>query len=194
MQKLLIAILTFGMSSLLSAQVPGGVSVSVIKTAAIKKTAKSQRPETEPFLSQTLATLSDDQMRVAERVAVGKIPCELSNHVVVTADQRVAGHFTLEMGRQKFHMVPVTTSTGAIRLEDEATGAVWLQLANKSMLMNQKLGKRLADACVTPEQLVVAQAMERSPGPQLLDVVQPAKAVFPEKADGTVQSATAATN
>jgi hypothetical protein len=65
----------------------------------------------------------------------------------------------------------VLTSTGAVRLEDEKSGAVWLQLANKSMLMNQKQGKRLADDCMNPDQLRVAKAMERSPQPGLLDPV-----------------------
>jgi hypothetical protein len=32
----------------------------------------------------------------------------------------------------------VATSTGTVRLEDKQAGAVWLQIANKSMLMNQK--------------------------------------------------------
>jgi hypothetical protein len=37
------------------------------------------------------------------------------------------------------------------------------------MLMSQKLGKRLADACVSPDQALVAQALERNPAPSLLD-------------------------
>jgi hypothetical protein len=39
----------------------------------------------------------------------------------------------------KYRMVPVASRTGALRLEDEKAGAVWIQIANKSMLMNQKL-------------------------------------------------------
>jgi hypothetical protein len=66
-------------------------------------------------------------------------------------------------------MFPVETTTGAIRLEDRKAGAVWLQLANKSMLMNQKLGQRLADACVSPEQAIVAESLSRSTAPSVLD-------------------------
>jgi hypothetical protein len=36
---------------------------------------------------------------------------------------------------------------------------VWLQLANKSMLMDQKKGRRLADECAHPDQLAFAQDM-----------------------------------
>ena len=63
------------------------------------------------------------------------------------------------------------TTTGAIRLEDKAAGIVWLQLANKSMLMSQKLGRRLADECRSPLQAQVAQAMLVNPPPSVLDAV-----------------------
>ena len=93
--------------------------------------------------------------------------------------------FVLELGKQRFSMAPVVTSTGAIRLEDAQAGAVWLQLGNKSMLMSQKLGKRLADACVSPDQALVAQALERNPAPSLLDApVVDAPMVMQASADG----------
>jgi len=66
-------------------------------------------------------------------------------------------------------MTPVVSSTGAVRLEDTQRGAVWLQIANKSMLMNQKLGQRLADECMSPAQVQVAEALKTNPQPSLLD-------------------------
>ena len=69
----------------------------------------------------------------------------------------------------KYHMVPVATSTGAVRLEDAKGGAVWLQISNKSMLMNQKLGQRLADECQGAEQVVVAEAIRKNPPLSLLE-------------------------
>lgn len=122
-------------------------------------------------ISQRMAPLemSPEQLAVADRVGLGKMPCELSAHVVIRPDPRGPGMFVLELGKERFYMTPVITSTGAIRLEDPVAGAVWLQLGNKSMLMSQKLGKRLADACVSPDQALVAQALERNPAPSLLD-------------------------
>ncbi|TXT39912.1 MAG: hypothetical protein FD135_1780 [Comamonadaceae bacterium] len=115
------------------------------------------------------ATLSLDQLSIAERVEVGVVPCELGQSVSVSADTSSPGYFDVQVKKFRFRMVPVVSSTGAIRLEDVAAGAVWLQLANKSMLMSQKLGTRLADACVTPAQAMFAAAMEKSPLPGLLD-------------------------
>lgn len=115
------------------------------------------------------AALSPAELAIAERVHLGNLPCELGASVNLTADTKNPGYFDIQGKTFRYRMFPVATTTGAIRLEDQKAGAVWLQLANKSMLMNQKLGKRLADACTHPEQLLVAQAMERSPVPGLLD-------------------------
>ena len=39
----------------------------------------------------------------------------------------------------------------------------------KSMLMNQKQGKRMADECMSPEQLQVAEAIKKNPPQSLLE-------------------------
>jgi hypothetical protein len=89
--------------------------------------------------------------------------------VTITPNSKLAGRFDVEHGRERFVMIPVLTTTGAVRLEDARVGAVWLQLGNKSMLMNQKLGRRMADSCVSDKQRLVADALERAPAPGLLD-------------------------
>ena len=113
---------------------------------------------------------------IAARVQVGKIPCELGAMVDLQADPKAESQFILKHGKDRFQMRPVATSTGVIRLEDAKSGAVWLQVSNKSMLMNQKLGRRLADECMTPEQAAVAVALKNSSAPGLLDAVAPAAA------------------
>lgn len=113
--------------------------------------------------------LSADEIALADRVHTGRIACELGQHVNVTKDSANAGHFLVSGKGFNFHMTPVGTSTGVVRLEDAKAGAVWLQIANKSMLMNQKQGKRLADECMSPEQLQVAESIKKTPPPSLLD-------------------------
>ncbi len=104
-------------------------------------------------------------------VFVGRIPCEMGVVVNLEADSKTPGEFILRMNRFTFQLQPVETSTGVIRLEDRKAGAVWLQLSNKSMLMNQKLGRRMADECMSPVQQAVAEAMKANPVPGLLDPV-----------------------
>jgi hypothetical protein len=116
------------------------------------------------------------ELAIAERVHVGNLPCELGASVTLTADTKAPGYFDLQGKNFKYRMFPVATTTGAIRLEDKKAGAVWLQLANKSMLMNQKLGIRLADECVSPSQVAVAEAMKLNPPASVLDAPKPVAA------------------
>ena len=46
---------------------------------------------------------------------------------------------------------------------------MWLQLGNKSMLMNQKQGLRLADECQAPQQVTVAEEMKKNPPKSLFE-------------------------
>ena len=117
--------------------------------------------------------LTPAELEVAGLVQTGRLPCELGNVVNLIADPTAPGHFELEVQKMRYRMTPVETKTGAIRLEDEQAGVVWLQLANKSMLMNQKVGQRLADDCQSPTQVQVAESMKRTPTRGLLDDVTP---------------------
>ncbi len=90
------------------------------------------------------------------------IQCELGASVKVTPMKR-EGMFMVTTKGHRFRMHPVESRTGAIRLEDPKRGAMWLQLGNKSMLMSQKLGQRLADECQSPEQLTYAEDPEEEP-------------------------------
>lgn len=124
--------------------------------------------------AEARAPLTAAELEVATRVHVGTLPCELGQTVVLTPDGSQAGYFSLRLGAQSYRVAPEETTTGAIRLEDKAAGIVWLQLANKSMLMSQKLGRRLADDCKSPLQAQVAQAMLVNPPPSVLDAVSKA--------------------
>ncbi len=120
------------------------------------------------------AALSPSQTEAArtavmEQVQTGRMVCELGNVVQVSADSQNPGAFLVQIKQQAYHMTPVLTSTGVIRLEDARQGAMWMQLPHKSMLMNQKLWQRVADECQSPEQRSVAQAMKNAPPPSLLD-------------------------
>ncbi len=119
--------------------------------------------------------LTPDELLIAERVHTGRIACELGAHVNVSAIQQSPGHFQIDGKGFKYSMVPVATTTGTVRLEDKHAGAVWLQIANKSMLMNQKLGQRLADECMSPEQLQVAEAIKKNPPPSVFEPLPSSK-------------------
>ncbi len=115
------------------------------------------------------AALEPFELAIAQQVHTGVLRCELGASVTLTGDPQSPGYFNVLGKNFRYRMFPVATSTGAIRLEDRKAGAVWLQLSNKSMLMNQKAGQRMADECMSPAQLTVAQGMRDRPAPGLLD-------------------------
>ncbi|MES2612174.1 MAG: hypothetical protein V4679_18120 [Pseudomonadota bacterium] len=163
--------------------------------APAKKTAKAEPTSSRQQLNTAAnqvasgliaadAALSPEEQAIAMRVHTGRIACELGAFVTVTADPAIPGRFHIEGKGFKYHMTPVVTSTGAVRLEDAKGGAVWLQIANKSMLMNQKLGQRLADECMSAEQTLVAEAAKKAPPQSVFDPAPAATAA------GTAATAT----
>ncbi|GAB2737167.1 hypothetical protein GCM10027019_16200 [Melaminivora jejuensis] len=120
-------------------------------------------------LAAAAAALTPEELAIAERVHTGHIACELGASVDIQPDAQSPGRFHVQGKGFKYHMAPVATSTGAVRLEDSSAGAVWLQIANKSMLMNQKLGQRMADECMSPQQFAVAEGFKKNPPQSLLD-------------------------
>ena len=144
-------------------------STRVAKATSSRTQLKSATSQVASGLMAAEAALSPAELAIADRVYTGHIACELGAYVNLQRDPASPGRFNLEGKGYKYRMTPVATSTGAVRLEDQAGGAVWLQIANKSMLMNQKAGQRLADDCMSPEQLVVAQNLKTHPQASLLD-------------------------
>ena len=162
---------------------PDKPKAAVKKAPAKKPVANSSRTNLKSAAKNVAAgveaaeqALTPDELSIAERVHVGSLPCELGTSVSLKPDSKAPGYFDVQGKNFKYRMFPVATTTGAIRLEDRKAGAVWLQLANKSMLMNQKQGVRLADDCMSPAQVAMAETMKTNPPASVLDAPKPALA------------------
>jgi hypothetical protein len=137
---------------------PSAKAASNAKRAARVKAVE----QATPIDDDPAVTLSEADLQVAKQVYTGDIPCELGATVHITPHKR-EGFFIVRAGIQRFRMHPVESKTGAIRLEDPVAGAMWLQLGNKSMLMSQKMGKRLADDCMNPTQSAMNETLKKNP-------------------------------
>ena len=147
-----------------SAKKPAPKSPADVRRSALKAVEEVTPIDVDPTIK-----LTAEDLEMAKRVFVGTIACELGNSVTITASSRNPGFFVVQTKGARFNMHPVESRTGAIRLEDPKRGALWLQLGNKSMLMSQKLGQRLADECMSPEQITLADELKKNPRPGLLD-------------------------
>ena len=175
-----IALLIAVSPALVSAQ----TAAKPVAKAAAKKNHKSAHSaqkaveEATPIDDDPAVKLTPADLEVAKLVYTGDIPCELGATVHITPHKR-EGFFIVRAGLQRFRMHPVESRTGAIRLEDPVGGAMWLQLGNKSMLMSQRMGKRLADDCMNPAQAAVNEALKKNPMPSLLEPLPPVKVAAP---------------
>lgn len=171
-----------------AAKKPAATPVKAVKTAkaapkshvVAKAAATSSRTKLHSGAMQVAAgisaaevALTPEELAIADDVYTGRMACELGAHVQIERDPQSPGRFYVEGKGFKYHMSPVVSATSAVRLEDQLAGAVWIQIANKSMLMNQKLGQRMADECMSPQQFTVAEGFKKNPPPSLLDA--PAK-------------------
>jgi hypothetical protein len=179
MKFLFATVLIASLSAAAMAQTaaPAGAKPVAKKATAAKPASRREAIEVGTPLEDAdpADKLTAAELAIAKRVYVGDIPCELGAKVVIKARKR-EGYFLVTHGINRFVMHPVESRTGAIRLEDPVRGALFLQIANKSMLMNQKEGKRLADECQSPEQLKFAEEMKNRPP---VNILEPATAAKP---------------
>ena len=138
---------------------------------AAKKSAPAKKPSAAaaPAAAAAAVTLSPEQLGIAQIVTTGRINCADGKSVTITPDARTQGAFDLNFAGVKYDVTPKPTTTGAVRLEDPRSGIVFMQLANKSMLFNEKQSRRLADDCITPAQQAVADQMLAKPTAGVLD-------------------------
>lgn len=81
------------------------------------------------------------------KLSTGVFRCDLNRRVEirqVAEDRRSA---IVYWERRNYTMQLVATQTGALRLEDKASGLTWITIPGKSMLLDTKQGKQLANDC-----------------------------------------------
>lgn len=161
MKKVLIALCAVAVTGVASAQTtgksaakkaPAKTAKKVTKAApkAAKKAVPAKKAKTAPKAAvapqQPVAPAAPVAPAVVGSVYQGHIQCQGSSvHVNPVAGN--PSQFVLTHGKRTFNMEQVPTTTGTVRLEDKVQGVTWLQLGNKSMLMDQRQGSRLADGC-----------------------------------------------
>ncbi len=122
-------------------------------------------------LSTPLAAqeVSKEVLSIAAKVHTGALVCEGRKMIILWPDTALSGRFILKMNKRVYRLTPVPTASGAVRLEDDETGAVWIQTSEKSMLMDSVRSQRLADECQSPAQKTAAKHIPASARPDLLE-------------------------
>jgi hypothetical protein len=161
------------------AQTPPAGATKPASNPATKPAAKpAPKPAAKPAAKPVprtaavpaLPAADSEQLAAAEVAHLGTYECEFNQTVVVSKHPRSEGYIDVQHKASTWTMKPVLSSTGALRLEDVRGRTLMLQIANKSMLMDTKVGQRLVDACVHDKQ----RAFAAQPPAQSLGIAPPA--------------------
>jgi len=133
-------------------------AIAFASASAMAQTAPAAKPAAKPAAAKKapaekpLPAADQAQLEAAERTHFGPYECDLKQSIDVSMNSKAPGYVDVKFGKKVFTMKPVLSSTGALRLEDVKGVGLLIQIANKSMLMDTKAGKRLVDACVHEKQ------------------------------------------
>lgn len=123
-----------------------GVAAQADGASRHKRTPAAQ-VKSAPAVPVTVPAAGVEQLQAMALTLFGSFDCGDKDVLVVTPSVDHAGYVEVEHGKHRFMMKPVRSDTGAVRLEDVSGEMLMVQIPSKSMLMDTKLGKRVADAC-----------------------------------------------
>jgi hypothetical protein len=110
----------------------------------------------EPTSAEEMAALppaDEAQKAASDQVHYGKYVCDEKFEVFVERNQIVGGYVDVRYKKDVWVMKPVTSNTGAVRLEDIRGRVLLVQIPFKSMLLNTQTGQRIVDSCQHDAQL-----------------------------------------
>ena len=128
------------------------------KTTTAKKPAVKAPPPPLP-------EADEEQLAAAKRAYLGLYECEFKQSITIEPNTKDVGYINVAFKKDTFVMKPVLSTTGALRLEDVTGRTLMVQIANKSMLLDVKVGQRLVDECVHPEQRAAIEAARSASAP-----------------------------
>lgn len=162
--------------NMLKSSVAAGFAITLLATCAstfaaeAAKPSKSSKPAAKAPAKASakkpavaaLADATPEQIEAAKLVYYGRYECEFKQFVEIVEDPKNVAYVDVKLGKSFYVMKPVLSSTGALRLEDVKGETLMVQIANKSMLLNVKAGRRLVDDCVSPRQRELIEAAAKA--------------------------------
>lgn len=73
--------------------------------------------------------------------------CEMGKKVTVFHKPYESNSITLQWNNKRHVLTREATTTGAHRFEDKKAGLVWINIPAKSILLDSKQGRQLANEC-----------------------------------------------
>lgn len=152
MKRYLFVLLGFCMAlSVLNASAQSTSAVGTKKET--KKSAKKISKKSKAAEKQEHASIDEDD--AVPDIAGSKsihFHCELGNKLTIYENVHDDKHIALRWNKRLSRLTRVDTTTGAKRFENRSQGLVWIGIPAKSMLLDAKKGRQLANECKSHEQ------------------------------------------
>lgn len=84
---------------------------------------------------------------ITEAVQAGLYRCHQGTQVVVKNIASDLGSIVVRFRGRDHLLFAIDTETGAVRYQDKRSGMTWIKIPSKSMLLDSKLGRPLANDC-----------------------------------------------
>ena len=146
MQGSLFARIAIAAAAIVSAPVALASGAQAASSATTVALAPAPEPVVSPGAGIAQAVPADINPAGLAHPA-GIYQCELNRRVQVRSVSADLQFATLNWDRKDYTLRAVGTRSGALRYEDNASGLVWLVIVGKSMLLDTKNGKQLANEC-----------------------------------------------
>ena len=128
------------------------------------KAAPAAKKQPAKPVEAPLPEADAEQLEAAKLAYLGDYECEFKQSIKIEPSAKKEGYVDVHHLKQVYVMKPVRSSTGALRLEDVTGRTLMIQIANKSMLLDVKIGQRIVDDCINPAQreLMAKMAAEKA--------------------------------
>jgi membrane-bound inhibitor of C-type lysozyme len=141
------ALAAFGLCATATAAESHPKAEKVLKSTKGKK-AKAKKAVVEE--EHEIASTEPDP-DITDTVTVD-YSCELGNKVTIYTNEGDTDHMALRWKKRLHRMTRVGTSTGASRFENTTFNLVWIGIPAKSMLLDSKANRQLANECKNADQ------------------------------------------
>lgn len=161
MNKLLIAAVVGALSTTMLATATDASAQTTTTTTPAKKVVKPRRPAPKRLIKRKANPAKEAKVDPVPDGAV-KWSCDEGLSFDLKGDMKRDQIVTVHWANKNYNLPRETTTTGADRFHDAASGLDLVVIPTKAMLFSDNDGSRLADECKTPEMAQGAPAPTQS--------------------------------
>jgi UDP-3-O-[3-hydroxymyristoyl] glucosamine N-acyltransferase len=120
--------------------------------AVLKGKAKAKKAKAKKAVKEEAEVASTEPEPDITASVTIDYNCELGNKVTIYTNMTDSEHMALRWKKRLHQMTRVGTTTGASRFENTTFGLVWIGIPAKSMLLDSKANRQLANECKNADQ------------------------------------------